>query len=226
MLITTILCLLALGVLSMLCKEIYDHHKKELPYDDFDKKYISALVGIIALLLVCPIWNYYGSLRLDWRAQELSEQSKASVNCDVLGMGQYIRYAGFVYRGSKEINLKYPYCSMMKKFLRNPDMYLNEIRLGKEFFSLHVFTHEAMHVRGEFNEQKAECQAVQRNYRAGKIHGLSDEQAKKFAIRFYLEAYPRQAYFSEKCHPGGEYDEKRIDSTWNLLEKTVEDTVD
>lgn len=96
----------------------------------------------------------------------------------------------------------------------------------KELFSLNLFSHESMHVRGEHDEAKTECQAVQRNYRAAKLLGVADSTARKNAMDYYLGDYMMRRkqgwfssrYFSEQCAPGKEMDEHLNDSTWLTIE--------
>ena len=52
-----------------------------------------------------------------------------------------------------------------------------------------MFTHESMHVRGERNEARTECEAVQRNYRAAKLLGVPDATAKRNALDYYNNLY-------------------------------------
>ncbi len=79
-----------------------------------------------------------------------------------------------------------------------------------------------MHIRGEMNEARTECEAVQRNYRAAKMLGVPDATAKKNALDYYNIAYQERgkvggmtgAYYSVECAPGRAMDEHLPDSTW------------
>ena len=79
-----------------------------------------------------------------------------------------------------------------------------------EIESLDIFTHESMHVRGEMNEARTECEAVQRNYRAAKLLGVPDGTAKRNALDYYNITYQMRgkiggmqgAYYSDQCAPG------------------------
>jgi hypothetical protein len=79
-----------------------------------------------------------------------------------------------------------------------------------------------MHIRGELNEALTECQAIQRNYRAAKLLGVSDATAKHNALDIYNINYQQRgqiggmqaAYYSFECAPGKAMDEHLIDSTW------------
>ena len=91
-----------------------------------------------------------------------------------------------------------------------------------ELESLDIFTHESMHIRGELNEARTECQAIQRNYRSAKLLGVSDAIAKQNALDIYNINYQERgkiggiqsAYYSDECAPGKAMDEHLIDSTW------------
>jgi hypothetical protein len=85
-----------------------------------------------------------------------------------------------------------------------------------------MFTHESMHVRGELDEARTECQAVQRNYRAARLLGVPDATARRNALDYYNNLYKlrrdegtmQAAYYSEDCAPGKALDEHLNDSTW------------
>jgi len=80
--------------------------------------------------------------------------------------------------------------------------------------SLNILTHESMHVRGEHNEAKTDCQAIQRDYHTGKLLGIPDPIARKNALYFYEHIYVKHPYFSPDCAPGKTWDERLNDSTW------------
>jgi hypothetical protein len=80
-----------------------------------------------------------------------------------------------------------------------------------------------MHIRGEMNEARTECQAIQRNYRSAKLLGVPDEVARQNALDIYNVDYQERgkaggmqsAYYSEQCAPGQAMDEHLVDSTWS-----------
>jgi len=61
----------------------------------------------------------------------------------------------------------------------------------KERFSIQLLAHEGMHVRGERNEQHAECQAIQRSYRTALMMGVPEKYAVQHSINYFLNEYPR-----------------------------------
>lgn len=187
---------------------------------NFDKGYIFVVCLFTIALAWQPISYWQFERYLNQRAQLISEQQNAKVYCQTLVdsiMQNAFNRAGHANPATKEMWMDYPYCSHLKAFLNNPNQYLHSSRLSKKPYSLAVFVHESMHVRGEYDEQKTECQAIQRNYRSAKIMGLNEIQAQTFAVRYYTEAYPIHPYFTHRCQPNGELDENLYDSTWRFL---------
>ena len=86
----------------------------------------------------------------------------------------------------------------------------------EELYSLNILTHESMHARGEYNEAKTECEAVQRNYHTAILLGVPDTIAKQNALAYYKNYYLKRTgtYFSKDCVPDGSLDEHLSDSTW------------
>lgn len=67
--------------------------------------------------------------------------------------------------------------------------------------AVHITVHEAMHVRGEFNEARAECFAMQADADAARFLGATRAQATALAQRYYRDVYPRMPaeYVSGEC---------------------------
>ena len=76
-----------------------------------------------------------------------------------------------------------------------------------------VFIHEAMHARGEYNEAKTECQAIQRRIRAEKMFGIPDMFARKNTNRYYNVLYPQHPCFSVDCAKDKALNERLGDSS-------------
>jgi len=125
--------------------------------------------------------------------------------------------AGHANPRTGEIALQKPWCSTLMSYLSHPDR-----ATDLELTSLNILTHESMHVRGEMNEARTECQAVQRNYRAARLLGVPDAIAKRNAVDYYNVTYKLRGemgglaggYYSDECAPGKALDEHLIDSTW------------
>ncbi len=181
------------------------------PIDGFNLGYIVVLLGL-AVLSGWPAIDHWRFERfLSVQAYELTEHRPARVNCVTIFESVFDRF-GLAGRANPEtgnIVIQYPWCNTLRDYLDHPQS-ANE----KELFSLHMFTHEAMHARGEYNEQKTDCQAIQRNYRAAKLLGVPDHVAKENAIAYYKGPYRKHSYFSNECAPGTELDERLPDSIW------------
>jgi len=71
-----------------------------------------------------------------------------------------------------------------------------------------------MHAAGEFNEELADCQAFQRNHRVAMLLGVPNELAAKNAIDIHRTRSNRHPYYSSRCEPGKDLDEKLYDAVW------------
>ncbi len=82
--------------------------------------------------------------------------------------------------------------------------------------AVHVLTHEAMHMRGETSEAKAECEAVQRDESTAVLLGATALQARDLARAYWTGVYPRMPddYRSADCAPGGAMDEQLPTAPW------------
>jgi hypothetical protein len=82
--------------------------------------------------------------------------------------------------------------------------------------ALHIATHEAMHLRGEFNEAAAECDAVQFDPWIFERLGATADLADRMAERYKTEIYPRLAdeYVNGGCQAGGALDLFPDDDQW------------
>lgn len=105
--------------------------------------------------------------------------------------------------------IKYEQCRDLKAYLRrhgrspSPD----------QIIAVHVLTHESMHMRGEFSEAAAECEAMQRDAWTARDLGASPSDAAALAVAYWRIDYPRMPddYRSGNCRPGGELDEHLAD---------------
>ena len=190
---------------------IYKELKKPNDLNNFDKGYI-AFLAILAILTCLPIldhWRFESFLSA--KATQLAEGKKAKVKCATVFQSVYDNFglAGTADPRTGKIILQYPTCNDLRDYLDSP-----ETANKKQIYSLNVFTHEAMHVRGEMNEQKTECQSIQRNVRSAKLLGVLTHIAEQTAKDYYRDSYQTHPYFSKKCGPGKEYDEGLSDSVW------------
>jgi hypothetical protein len=184
------------------------------------KQYLALVFGLAAVFAWPPVHTWYFQWFLSVKATELADSHRARVHCNTLFdtmLDPEMLAAGHASPTTGRIVLQKPWCGRLMDYLRHPGRASHE-----ELDSLDIFTHESMHVRGEMNEARTECQAVQRNYRAAKLLGVADATAKQNALDIYRINYQQRgqiggmqaAYYSNECAPGKEMDEHLSDSTW------------
>jgi len=185
------------------------------------KPYLAVVLALAALFAWPPGHTFYFEWLLSNKATELADNHRARVHCNTMFdtmLDTEMLAAGHADPQTGKIGIQQPWCGTLMSYLRHPNRASQD-----ELVSLDIFTHESMHVRGELNEARTECQAVQRNYRAAKLLGVADEIAKKNALDYYAISYQQRgkiggmqaAYYSEECAPGKAMDEHLSDSTWS-----------
>jgi hypothetical protein len=183
--------------------------------------YLALMLGLATLFGWPPLHTWYFQRFLSAKATELADEHRAYVHCNTLFdtmMDREMLAAGHASPVTGKMVLQKPWCGVLMDYLSHPQR-AND----RELWSLGMFTHESMHVRGEMNEAKTECQAVQRNYRAAKLLGVPDATARRNALDYYLNDYQERgriggmqsAYYSGDCAPGQALDEHLPDSTWS-----------
>ena len=180
--------------------------------NSIDKGYIAVMLSF-ALLSGVPVMNEWRFERfLSAKATILAEGYPTDVSCASVFESVY-KKLGLLGTGDPstgKIVLHYPTCNNLREYLDKP---WNASE--KAITSLHVFTHEAMHVRGELNEAKADCQAIQRDIYAAKLLGISDDiVAEETALAYYNGPYKNHPYFSVECAKGKVLDEDLSGSIW------------
>jgi hypothetical protein len=185
-----------------------------------DKAYLALMLTLAIGFAWPPVHTWYFQWFLSRRATQLADDHRARVHCNTLldtMLDPEMLASGHANPKTGRIVLQKPWCSTLMAYLRHPGHASHE-----ELDSLDMFTHESMHIRGELNEARTECQAVQRNYRAAKLLGVSDETAKQNALEIFNVNYQQRgqiggmqaAYYSQECAPGAAMDEHLSDSTW------------
>ena len=181
----------------------------------FSWGYITVFLSL-AVLCARPAYNIWQLERmLTSKAALITDRDDVSVKCNSI-MGTVFAgkgtqpLAGTAYIDTGEIFFENAYCKEFINYLGDPE---NASQDG--VFSMHVFTHEVMHIKGERNEQKTDCQAIQRNHKVGELLGVDRVIAIEHAIRYYEQMYPDHPYFSLECKPKGKMDEKLSDSIWS-----------
>lgn len=188
------------------------------------KPYVAVCLALALSSAWYPLHYWHFQRHLSVIATELADSHPATVHCNTAFDSIFDNdpfAAGHASPETGQIVFQHPWCATLLDYLAHPDR-ANQ----QELHSLDMLTHESMHVRGELNEAKAECQAIQRNYRTAKLLGVPDRIARKNALDIYyynymqLSAAPERvaAYFSDQCAPGKALDEHLSDSTWIEVE--------
>jgi hypothetical protein len=184
------------------------------------KPYLALVLGLALVFAWPTVHAWYFQWFLSVKATELADNHRAIVHCNTTFdtmLDTEMLAAGHANPRTGKIGIQHPWCNILMAYLRHPGR-----ASERELESLDIFTHESMHIRGEMNEARTECEAVQRNYRAAKMLGVADAVAKQNALDYYNGSYQMRAkiggltggYYSTECAPGKAMDEHLPDSTW------------
>jgi hypothetical protein len=181
----------------------------------------ALLFGLIAgAFAFTPIRYKLFEKRLTEHARTLSGKDYARVHCNTMGdtlFSPESLAAGYAEIETGKIYFQYPYCARLMDHLQHPQRLTAE-----ELFSMQIFVHEVMHVRGERKEAATECQALQRYAQASMLLGVPKETATKNGSTYYRLHYQLRsssgefsaAYYSPECAPGKAMDESLPDMEW------------
>ncbi len=187
---------------------------------DIQKTYVVIALVLAAACAYTPLRYLRFEHFLTERARLLSGSDKAQVHCNTFfdtAVDPMSLASGHANPETGRIVFQKPWCSVLMAHLRNPG------KLDREgIFSVQMFAHEAMHIRGERNEAVTECQAIQRHVRAARLLGIPEAVAREGAMTYYRSFYQQRrqiggmqaAYYSDECAPGKRLDEKLPDSPW------------
>jgi hypothetical protein len=176
--------------------------------------YVTVLAGLVLLFAWFPFDHWRFERLLTEKAIALSGNPAADVHCSSISSSVFDHplLSGRAHTDSGDIHIQYPTCPQLKAYVDDPE------RAGlEEIVAMHVFVHEAMHVRGESNEQRTDCMAIQRSYRAARLLGASERAAEAHGLAYYQGPYRAHHYRSDECVPGGALDERLSDSSWRNL---------
>lgn len=178
--------------------------------------YFFTMLIFAALAAFFPIRHALFEIKLADAAGEVIGYDGVSVACLSHWTGiLHYRAAGFVYRGSLEINMQPDTCSELRDYLSDPEAANQDAALDKgKIYALHVLTHEAMHVAGIYDEPTADCAAFQRNHLTAQALGVAPNIATQSAIAVHRLRSPRHPYYSPQCEPGGAMDENLPNAVW------------
>jgi hypothetical protein len=195
-------------------------------------------VRILALLLALvalAVWNQH---RTDGHERRLGEiaseiaQRPVAVHCQGLpsALVDITNLAGevqFDHEGTPadETTLKRDVCRDLKRFAsaRSAPSFECVMRVepcerevGKIAYAVHVFTHEAWHLRGVMDEAATECYALQTTALTAERMGATPGQARALAAWNLRHAYPNlpSQYHSAECRDGGALDLRPGTAQW------------
>lgn len=192
------------------------------PNERISTPYVLTTLAIAAAFAYMPLRYWAFERFLTEKAKILSESTRAKVHCNTVFdtlFDSEVFAAGHAQIESGRIVFQHPWCGRLMDHLDHPEKMTRE-----GIFSVHIFAHEAMHIRGERDEAKTDCQAIQRHARAATLLGVSSSTlAKEDGMHYYTKAYQDRAaiggmagqYYSDQCAPRKALDEQLPDSTWN-----------
>jgi hypothetical protein len=82
--------------------------------------------------------------------------------------------------------------------------------------TVHILSHETVHMMGETNESATECLAMQRNADMAQALGATPERARALSAAYWNDVYPSMPddYRSSECGPGLALDAGLADPPW------------
>lgn len=207
-----ILLLLSVFFCWLIYREVF---KPTEQFSGFSLGYI-AILSVLAIACARPAYKTWRlEAFLSEKASIAAERPNVKVKCKSIfgtiaaGRGtDYIAGTADIENGI--INFENNFCELFTDYMNDP-----EGASMKEMYAMQVFIHEVMHVRGEYNERKTECQAIQRHHKISELVGVDRSIARRDAKRYYTQTYPRHPYYTPDCKPKGKYDERLPDSVWD-----------
>ena len=198
----------------LILREISRHKKHQAPWTSFDKGYCIVLLVLTILVGQVPLRHHYFEWFLTQTAIELSGVPHTDVHCNSLWDSFFdneINVIGHATPSTGQIVFQLNWCDTLADYLDAPDLTNPD-----HITSVILFAHEVMHIRGELNEQKTECQAIQRAHTAAQMLGIDEYTALETALRYFYEIYPKHPYYSKDCGPGKALDENLPGAVWHL----------
>lgn len=191
-----------------------------LPNPESSIAYGVVLALVSLALAYTPIRYWLFERSLTQKARVLSENTIAHVHYNTIAdtfFDRNVFAVGHAQFETGRIVLQYPWCARLMEHIRRPERPTDE-----QLFAMQIFAHEAMHIRGERDEAKTECQALQRFARASALFGIPDDVGKANGLNYYNNYFQSRAqhgemssqYYSAECAPGKALDERLPDSIW------------
>jgi hypothetical protein len=149
--------------------------------------YVLTTAAIAAALAYTPIRHWLFEQFLTAKAKLLSESDKAFVHCNTFVdsvLDTNVFAAGHANPQTGRMVFQHPWCDDLMEHLKRPDK-----ATLKGIHSVHLFAHEAMHIRGEMNEAKTDCQAIQRYEHAAILLVVPERLAKTHGMANFNGTY-------------------------------------
>jgi hypothetical protein len=193
---------------------------------------------LLAVVVALPALAWWNQHRVDAHEQRLGEiageiagrpvgvrcQGVPSALVDITNLAGEVQF-DHDGRPADTATLKRDVCRDLKRFgsARSAPSFECVLRVdpcdrptGKIAYAVHVFTHEAWHLRGVADEAAAECYALQTTAAVAERLGATPEQARAIAEWNLKHAYPHlpPQYHSPECRNGGRLDLRPETSVW------------
>jgi hypothetical protein len=208
----TILLILSAFFAWLTLREFWVNRNKENRFNLFNIFYLGTLITITILLASQPYKYWKFEKLMAQKSSVLADNKQVNFHCNSVVDSVFdndLGVAGHANPKTGEIVFQNTRCEDLMNYIDHPESVTQ-----REIISLHIFTHESMHIRGELDEKKTDCQSIQRNYLAAKLLGIPDEIARNNALVFYKTVYLKHPYRSPLCIKGGKYDEDLDDFIW------------
>jgi hypothetical protein len=170
------------------------------------------MIPLVSLLfLPLGIMEFRWSLmeaKLGTVVSEISGKKAGTVHCQRLSEAFFdtkVSVAGHVSSDNPHIAVvNYEQCQQIFSWLERGKKTPSEEQLK----ALHVFTHESVHVSGEYNEAVTECTAINRDYLTVKALGGSEEDGHHMAMVYYKTVWPDmpKEYILQGCEINPKFD--------------------
>lgn len=206
------LTLLSLFFCWLIYREVvgnrFHHHR----FDSFNLMYLGTLFILLLASAWLPIKYWSFEREMARNVTKLTGVPDVSFHCNSAFDSIFdndLGVAGHANPHTKKVVFQVGWCDALMRYIEEP---ISADKKAK--FSMHMFTHEAMHIRGEMVEHRTDCQALQRDVVAAEILGIPQHIAKDHTEEFYTTEYPKHPYYTDLCGPGKALDEYLMDAPW------------
>lgn len=188
-------------------------------------RWFSALLVLTLLGSLCYFEASYRSRESTYTsvARHLAARDTVRVHCQrwLEAAGDYSSVMGEVLLPAsgalpEHANLRQDTCRALASFIADPTTVT-----AAQATAVHVLTHEAMHLTGQASESRAECMAVQRDWRTATLLGAPPAVASRLVAMYWQGVYPRLGddYLDAQCRDGGTLDENLTHAPWTIARR-------